>query len=158
MHSLVLLVQQRLQSTILNNLKQRKALEVPFVANNMNYIFRYYLTNKIYPKRSILIKSISKPCSNVHKRIRYKDAHEATRKDVERVFAVLKRKWVIVKTPTRSRNFKRITKLMYACIILNNMIIQDQGMTISPDYLTEELHREDDLVRSIESMLELIKE
>ena len=104
------------------------------------------------------MKTISEPGANDHKRIRYKQAHEAARKDVERAFGVLKKKWAIVNTLVRSRSLSRITKLMYTCIILHNMIIQDQGTAISPEYFPEEVHREDDLVRSEESMLDLIQE
>ncbi|GKA59836.1 putative nuclease HARBI1 isoform X2 [Tanacetum coccineum] len=51
--------------------------------------------------------------SNDVKRIRYKQAHEAARKDVERAFGVLKKKWAIVRTHARSKSLKRITHLMY---------------------------------------------
>ncbi|GKD61884.1 hypothetical protein Tco_1299393, partial [Tanacetum coccineum] len=50
------------QSSVLNDHKVGKAPEVPFVAND--------------------VKSISQPGSNDVKRIRYKQAHEAARKDV----------------------------------------------------------------------------
>ncbi|GJS36243.1 RNA-directed DNA polymerase, eukaryota, reverse transcriptase zinc-binding domain protein [Tanacetum coccineum] len=78
------------------------------------------------------------------KRIRYKQAHEAARKDVERAFGVLKKKWAIVRTPARSRSLKRITHLMYTCIILHNMIRKEKGKAIFPDFYPEEQHREDD--------------
>ncbi|GJS46567.1 retrotransposon gag domain, retroviral aspartyl protease [Tanacetum coccineum] len=81
--------------------KSGKALDVPFVANDVTYKRGYYLTNRIYPEWSVLIKSISKPRSNGYKRIMYKNAHEATRKDVERAFDVLKKKWKILKQPAR---------------------------------------------------------
>ncbi|GJY16634.1 ALP1-like protein [Tanacetum coccineum] len=71
------------QSTVLNDLKVGKAPEVPFVANDVNYKWGYYLTDEIYPKCAVLMKSISQPGSNDVKRIRYKQAHEAARKDVE---------------------------------------------------------------------------
>ncbi|GJZ17125.1 RNA-directed DNA polymerase, eukaryota, reverse transcriptase zinc-binding domain protein [Tanacetum coccineum] len=38
------------QSPILNDLKDKKALEVPFVANGVTYKLRYYLTDGIYPE------------------------------------------------------------------------------------------------------------
>ncbi|GJT29559.1 putative nuclease HARBI1 isoform X2 [Tanacetum coccineum] len=78
----------------------------------------------------------------------YKQAHEAARKDVERAFGVLKKKWAIVRTPARSRSLNRITHLMYTCIILHNMIRKEKGKAISPDFYPEEQHREDDPVRS----------
>ncbi|GKA84668.1 ALP1-like protein [Tanacetum coccineum] len=103
-------------------------------------------------------ESISQPGSNDVKRIRYKQAHEAARKDVERAFGVLKKKWAIVRTPARSRSLKRITHLMYTCIILHNMIRKEKGKAISPDFYPEEQHREDDPVRSAQDRLRVIRE
>ncbi|GKC06246.1 putative nuclease HARBI1 isoform X2 [Tanacetum coccineum] len=85
-------------------------------------------------------------------------AHEAARKDVERAFGMLKKKWAIVRTPARSRSLKRITHLMYTCIILHNMIRKEKGKAISPDFYPEEQHREDDPVRSAQDRLRVIRE
>ncbi|GJX45710.1 putative nuclease HARBI1 isoform X2 [Tanacetum coccineum] len=92
--------------------------------------------------------------SNDVKRIRYKQAHEAAKKDMERAFGVLKKKWSIVRTPARSRSLKRITHLMYTCIILHNMIRKEKGNAISPDFYPDEQHREDDPVRSAQDRLQ----
>ncbi|GJY34351.1 ALP1-like protein isoform X1 [Tanacetum coccineum] len=146
------------QSPILNDLKVGKAPEVPFVANDVTYKWGYYFTDGIYPEWAVLLKSISQPGSNDVKRIRYKQAHEATRKDVERAFGVLKKKWAIVRTPARSRSLKRITHLMYTCIILHNMIRKEKGKEISADFYPEEQHREDDPVRSTQDRLRVIRE
>ncbi|GJR60554.1 ALP1-like protein [Tanacetum coccineum] len=146
------------QSPVLNDLKVGKAPEVPFVANDVTYKWGYYLTDGIYPEWVVLMKSISQPGSNDVKRIRYKQAHEAARKDVERAFGVLKKKWVIVRTPARSRSLKRITHLMYTCIILHNMIRKEKGKAISLDFYPEEQHREDDPVRSAQDRLRVIRE
>ncbi|GKA56186.1 ALP1-like protein [Tanacetum coccineum] len=89
------------QSPIFNDLKSGRASDVPFVANNVPYKRGYYLTDRIYPQWSVLIKSIKNPGTNDHKRILYKTKHEAARKDVERAFGVLKQKWKIVKYPAR---------------------------------------------------------
>ncbi|GJT90890.1 caffeoylshikimate esterase-like protein [Tanacetum coccineum] len=131
-----------------------KAPDVPFVT----YKWRYYLTDEIYPEWDVLMKSISQPESNDVKRIRYKQAHEAARKDVERAFSVLKKKWIIVRTPARSRSLKRITHLMYTCIILHNMIRKEKGKTITLDFYPKEQHREDDLVKSAQDRLRVIRE
>nr|GFB54877.1 protein ALP1-like [Tanacetum cinerariifolium] len=87
------------QSSIFNDLKSGKAPDVSFVANDVTYKKGYYLIDGIYPEWSVLMKSISKPRSNGYKRIMYKNAHEATRKDVERAFDILKKKWKILKPP-----------------------------------------------------------
>nr|GEW44030.1 hypothetical protein [Tanacetum cinerariifolium] len=80
------------QSPIFNDLKSGRAPDVPFVANNVLYKRRYYLTGGIYPQWSVLIKSIKNPGTHDHKRILYKTKHEAARKDVKRAFGVLNQK------------------------------------------------------------------
>ncbi|GKA23137.1 ALP1-like protein, partial [Tanacetum coccineum] len=47
-------------------------------------------------------------------------------------------------TPAQSRNLKRITHLMYTCIILHNMIRKEKRKAISSNFYPEEQHREDD--------------
>nr|GEV55766.1 hypothetical protein [Tanacetum cinerariifolium] len=47
------------QSSIFNDLKSRRAPDVPFVANDVPYKRGYYLTDGIYQQWSVLIKSIT---------------------------------------------------------------------------------------------------
>jgi len=51
---------------------------------------------------------------------------EAVRKDVERAFGVLQVRFGIVRGPARSWNEKDLHAIMKACIILHNMIIEDE--------------------------------
>ncbi|GKD51912.1 ALP1-like protein, partial [Tanacetum coccineum] len=94
------------QSPLFNDLKSGKASDVPFVANNVPYKKGYYLTDGIYPQWSVLIKSIKNSGTNDHKRILYKTKHEAARKDVERAFGVLKKKWKLIKHPARDVDYR----------------------------------------------------
>ena len=55
---------------------------------------------------------------------------EAARKDVERAFGVLQSRWAIVRGPARSWYKKNIKDIMYTCIILHNMIVEDEGEAI----------------------------
>ncbi|GJU09927.1 ALP1-like protein [Tanacetum coccineum] len=80
------------QLPLLNDLKEGKTPYVAFLVNDVHYNWEYYLTDEIYLEWSVLIKSISHPGTNDTKRIRYKQAHEAARNDVERAFGVLKKK------------------------------------------------------------------
>nr|GEW78192.1 hypothetical protein [Tanacetum cinerariifolium] len=66
------------------------APENPFVANGVTYTWGYYLVDGIYPKLVTFVKTILEPSDDDHKRIRYKQMHEAARKDVKRAFGVLK--------------------------------------------------------------------
>nr|GEU90694.1 putative nuclease HARBI1 isoform X2 [Tanacetum cinerariifolium] len=92
------------------------------------------------------------------KQIKYKNVHEAARKDVERAFAILKKKLVTIKIPTRPMALKNITDMMYTCIILHNMIGKDNKRAISPEFYPDEQHREDDPVRSQQEMLQVIRD
>ena len=63
--------------------------------------------------------------------------HEAARKDVERAFGVLKAKWHIMKNAARSYDLGRLRYIMYACIIMHNMVVEEKGRNIcdySPDH------------------------
>ncbi|GKA49844.1 ALP1-like protein isoform X1 [Tanacetum coccineum] len=56
---------------------------------------------------------------------------ESARKDAERAFGVLKGRWGIIQQPTRQYRVNMIRKIMISCIIMHNMILEDQEMTIS---------------------------
>ncbi|GKD61697.1 ALP1-like protein isoform X1 [Tanacetum coccineum] len=78
---------------LFNDLKTGRAPEIPFVVNGVTYPCGYYLVDEIYPKLVALVKTISEPADDDHKRILYKQKQESARKDVERAFGVLKKKW-----------------------------------------------------------------
>uniref|UniRef100_A0A0D3BGN3 DDE Tnp4 domain-containing protein n=1 Tax=Brassica oleracea var. oleracea TaxID=109376 RepID=A0A0D3BGN3_BRAOL len=51
---------------------------------------------------------------------------EAVRKDVERAFGVLHDRFAIVKNPAPFWDKVKIGKIMRACVILHNMIVEDE--------------------------------
>jgi hypothetical protein len=51
---------------------------------------------------------------------------EAARKDVERCFGVLQARFAVVKGPARFWREDDLAAIMKACIILHNMIIEDE--------------------------------
>ncbi|KFK44544.1 hypothetical protein AALP_AA1G270500, partial [Arabis alpina] len=51
---------------------------------------------------------------------------EGVRKDVERAFGVLQARFAIIKNPALSWDKVKIGKIMKACIILHNMIVEDE--------------------------------
>ncbi|XP_047948836.1 uncharacterized protein LOC125194630 [Salvia hispanica] len=83
----------------------------------------YYLADGIYPRWPVFLKTIS--CPTGARREFFAAKQEAARKDVERGFGVLQARWGIVKGPARSWYRHHIANVMYACIILHNMIIHD---------------------------------
>ncbi|KAL0016727.1 hypothetical protein SO802_003796 [Lithocarpus litseifolius] len=53
-------------------------------------------------------------------------AQEACRKDVESAFGVLQARFTIVRGPARFFLLETLQKIMKACIILHNMIVEDE--------------------------------
>jgi len=51
---------------------------------------------------------------------------EAARKDVERAFGVLQARFHIIKNPALVWDKEKIGNIMKACIILHNMIVEDE--------------------------------
>ncbi|KAJ9551623.1 hypothetical protein OSB04_015668 [Centaurea solstitialis] len=64
------------------------------------------------------------------KRIKFKGAQEAARKDIERAFGILQKRWSIVKQPARIMERRTMSNIMYACIILHNMILENKNKAI----------------------------
>ncbi|GJX98637.1 ALP1-like protein isoform X1 [Tanacetum coccineum] len=52
-------------------------------------------------------------------------------KDVERAFGVLQGRWRIIQQPARQYHVNNIRQIMYSCIIMHNMILEDQKMAVT---------------------------
>jgi hypothetical protein len=60
---------------------------------------------------------------------------ELRRKDIERAFGVLQSHWVIVCGPISGRQHESLKYIMKACIIMHNMVIDNErGMKLSTLY------------------------
>ncbi|XP_070668887.1 uncharacterized protein [Malus domestica] len=85
------------QSPVFNDVLQGKAPKVMYVINGRRYDGPYYLADGIYP-----------------------------RKDVERCFGILQARWVIVKSAARMFDVESLRSIMMMCVILYNMIVEDE--------------------------------
>ncbi|GJY34033.1 ALP1-like protein [Tanacetum coccineum] len=131
--------------------------EIPFVANGVTYRSGYYLVDGIYMELAPLVKTISNPSDDDHKRILYKQKQESARKDVEQAFDVLKKKWAILVNPTRALKKERIVNMMYTCIILHNMIRKYKKYTMSPKWFLEEAHQPEDMLQNDEQVQQVMR-
>ncbi|XP_050246461.1 uncharacterized protein LOC126694312 [Quercus robur] len=84
----------------------------------------YYLADGIYPKWSTFVKTISSPLGD--KRKLFAKTQEAYRKGVERAFGVLQARFAIVRGPARFFYQETLHDIMKVCIILHNMIIENE--------------------------------
>ena len=84
----------------------------------------YYLVDGIYPEWAVFVKSISMPITEKDKL--FAQEQEGKRKDIERAFGVLCHRWTILKRLARLYDRGQIEKVVLACIILHNMIVEDE--------------------------------
>ncbi|XP_030974670.1 uncharacterized protein LOC115994609 [Quercus lobata] len=97
---------------------------VNYSINGHEYTMEYYLADGIYPKWSTFVKTIPSPRGQ--KNQFFAKAQEAYRKDVERAFGVLQARFVIVRGLARFFHSKALQDIMKACVILHNMIVEDE--------------------------------
>ncbi|PRQ37575.1 putative harbinger transposase-derived protein [Rosa chinensis] len=94
------------------------------------YDVGYYLADGIYPKWSTLVQTIHDPQGR--KKQFFATKQESCRKDVERAFGVLQSRWAIVKGAARFWDKRVLHDIMTTCIIMHNMIIEDERDLTAP--------------------------
>ncbi|GJW54610.1 ALP1-like protein isoform X1 [Tanacetum coccineum] len=105
------------------------ASKCPFVVNGHTYMKCYYLADGIYPAWSTFVKTFS--VARDEKTLKFKRVQEAVRKDIERAFGVLQGRWGIIRQPARAMQINILKRIMYCCIILHNMILEDEGFEVN---------------------------
>ncbi|XP_018466855.1 uncharacterized protein LOC108838411 [Raphanus sativus] len=112
------------RSPVFDDIIEGRAPRLEYVVNGHKYKFAYYLTDGIYPRWSTFIQSITRP--QCDKTRLFAKRQESARKDVERAFGVLQARFAIVKNPALTWDKKKIGKIMRACIILHNMLVENE--------------------------------
>uniref|UniRef100_A0A0D3CY82 DDE Tnp4 domain-containing protein n=1 Tax=Brassica oleracea var. oleracea TaxID=109376 RepID=A0A0D3CY82_BRAOL len=95
------------RSPVFDEIINGNAPEVNFHVNGREYHLAYYLADG--PKHCLFAKH-----------------QEAVRKDVERAFGVLQARFAVVRNSSNLWYKNKIGNIMRACIILHNMIIEDE--------------------------------
>ncbi|XP_022032098.1 uncharacterized protein LOC110933171 [Helianthus annuus] len=114
-----------MSSNLFDDVIDGVAPDTSFYANDVQYKYGYYLTDGIYPEWATLVKTLS--CPDDEKRLYFKKKQDSTRKDIKRAFGVLKKRWSIIAQPSRILEKSKMRNVMYTCIILHNMILEDSG-------------------------------
>ncbi|XP_068340226.1 uncharacterized protein [Pyrus communis] len=112
------------RSPIFNNLREGKSPQLDYYIKEHQYNMGYYLADGIYPKWVTLVQAIGNPVNDAQ---RWFTLHqEAYRKDVERAFNILQAWCKIIKEPARGWSQEKLNSIMMSCIILHNMIMEDE--------------------------------
>ena len=107
-----------------DDVEQGKTPSVNFFVNQRRYDMTYYLADGIYPSYPTFVKSIRLPRSEPDKL--FAQYQEAYRKDIERAFGVLQARFKIIREPARLWDIADLSIIMRSCIILHNMIVEDE--------------------------------
>ncbi|XP_062115910.1 uncharacterized protein LOC133830029 [Humulus lupulus] len=95
-----------------------------YVIKGKEYNMGYYLADGIYLKWSTIVQTIREPLGP--KKQLFSRKQEACGKDVERAFGVLQSRFSIVAGSSRLWNKRILHDIMTSCIIMHNMIIEDE--------------------------------
>ncbi|KAL9676081.1 hypothetical protein QQ045_004294 [Rhodiola kirilowii] len=120
------------RSPVFDDVLEGRAPEVNYTVNGNNYNMGYYLTDGIYPEWATFVKTIPRPQGE--KRKLFSKYQEGQRKDVERAFGVLQSRFAIIRGPARFWDKADLAKIMRACIILHNMIVEDERDTYATPF------------------------
>ncbi|XP_047314692.1 uncharacterized protein LOC124918693 [Impatiens glandulifera] len=112
------------RSHVFSEITSGEGYPVDYSINGHNYNMGYYLADGIYPPWATFVKSIHLPMNRKTKH--FTAAQESARKDVERAFGVLQARFAIVRGPARYFDRDTLNKIMMACIIMHNMIVEDE--------------------------------
>lgn len=112
------------KSHLFANLANGVAPSANYVIQGKQFKMGYYLADGIYPSWAALVQTIQKPTNA--KEQYFAAQQEGCRKDVERAFGALQSKWGIIVGPAGGWNKHELHNIMTACIIMHNMIIEDE--------------------------------
>jgi hypothetical protein len=111
------------RSALMTRLAMREGPSVEFEANGHKYNYGYFLADGKYPRWQTFVKPIIQPRGK--KQTQFHSAQAAARKDVERAFGILQAQFAIVRGPARFLDQECLWYITTACVIMHNMIIED---------------------------------
>lgn len=111
-------------SHVFHNLARGNTVPCNYVVDGRNFDVGYYLADGIYPSWKTLVKAIRRPRGEQERY--FVRMQESYRKDVERAFGVLQARWGMVRGAARLWNKDDLHNVINACIILHNMIVEEE--------------------------------
>ncbi|XP_071712182.1 uncharacterized protein [Rutidosis leptorrhynchoides] len=113
------------QSDLFSDLLAGEAPPSTFTVNGGTFNKGYKLADGIYPEWITLVKLFRNLIDP--KQVKFTKYQESERKDIERAFGTLQGRWTIVQHPKKPYYIRKIRRIMLTCVILNNMITEDNS-------------------------------
>jgi hypothetical protein len=112
-----------------------EATKFQFTINGESFSRKYNLVDGIFPKWPVFVQAIPEPISNAE--FSFSKAQESARKDIERLFGVVKARFKIIRGGNRieTRSLSAACAIMRACFVLHNMIITSDQQLPDPNDL-----------------------
>ncbi|XP_023635039.1 uncharacterized protein LOC111829625 [Capsella rubella] len=112
------------RSLVFDDVEQGNTPRVNFFVNQRSYNMAYYLADGSYHSYPTFVKSIRLPQSEPYKL--FAQCQEGCQKDIEHAFEVLQARFKIIHEPARMWDIDDLAIIMRSCIILHNMIVEDE--------------------------------
>lgn len=124
-------------SPIVSLVSQGKWPTVQYEVGGVSRDKPYVLCDGIYPSWDVLVVAFARPMSQGEKLFTKKQ--ESARKDIERAFGVLRKRFDALRKACLKKDKDKIIKMMSSMIALHNLIVEFNEGLDQCDYLAEEL-------------------
>ena len=123
LNDLNILKKSTIVGSILNGMMDlRLPQELHYCINGTVHDYLYFLVDGIYPKWPIFISTISDTTAGSKDKL-FATYQEAVRKDIERTFGVIVKKFDILSRSIQVQRKDVIINVLHTCIILHNMTV-----------------------------------
>ena len=111
------------RSPLLAQIFQEEDHDLTFEVNDYVYPWYYLFIDGIYLPCICLVQPIHEPENKMQEH--FTKCQKSAKKKVEKALWVLQARWKIVKNPVKQWDLETISNIMMTCIIIHNMIIED---------------------------------
>jgi len=99
-----------------------RELDFNFTIGGQQFNMLWFLVDGIYPELARFVKTISQPITDAERK--FTKWQESCRKDIERVFGVIVRKFQILKRDIEKWDANDVTSIVFTCIVMHNMMVE----------------------------------
>ena len=127
-------------SPILRYVAQDKWPRVSYNVAGLERTQPYVLCDGIYPKWNLLVLAFAKPIGAEEEF--FTQRQESCRKDIERAFGVMRKRFNALRSPCVKKNKDKIVQMMNTMLSIHNLIVEWNEESRSDDFLASEMDQQ----------------